>query len=104
MNLQFLINVVDFGMDIQEAIDAPCFQILDFPSSFYPRRFSPGAMLVENRIDSAVIEKLQAMGHRTNPAGDWALGDTTALLVDPKRGMLFGAASPRREKSYALAW
>ena len=104
VNLQFLINVVDFGMDIQEAIDAPCFQILDFPSSFYPRRFSPGAMLVENRIDSAVIEKLQAMGHRTNPAGDWALGDTTALLVDPKRGMLFGAASPRREKSYALAW
>ncbi|MDA1315053.1 MAG: gamma-glutamyltransferase family protein [Acidobacteria bacterium] len=104
VNLQFLINVIDFGMDIQEAIDAPCFQILDFPSSFYPRRFSSGGMLVENRIDSTVIEKLQAMGHRTNPAGDWSLGDTTALMVDRGRGMLFGAASPRRDKSYALAW
>ena len=104
VNLQFLVNVVDFGMDIQEAIDAPYFQILDFPSSFYPRRFSPGVMRVENRIDSAVIEKLVELGHQTNPAGDWSIGDTTALMVDSKRGMLFGAASPRRDKSYALAW
>ena len=74
MNLQFLVNVVDFGMDIQEAIDAP------------------------------VVEKLMELGHQTRPAGDWSLGDTTALMVDPKRGVLFGAASPRRDKSYALAW
>lgn len=104
VNLQFLVNVVDFGMDIQEAIDAPYFQILDFPSSFYPRQFSPGGMRLEDRIDSAVFEKLQQMGHRTNRAGDWSLGDTTALMVDVKRRMLFGAASPRRDKSYALAW
>jgi len=44
------------------------------------------------------------LGHQMRPAGDWSLGDTTALMVDPKRGMLFGAASPRRDKSYALAW
>lgn len=104
VNLQFLVNVVDFGMDIQEAIDAPYFQILDFPSSFYPRPFSPGVMRLEDRIDPAVFEKLTALGHETRPAGDWSLGDTTALLVDLKRGMLFGAASPRRHKSYALAW
>jgi len=104
VNLQFLVNVVDFEMDIQEAIDAPYFQILDFPSSFYPRRFSPGVMRLEDRIDTAVIEKLAELGHQTRPAGDWSLGDTTALMVDPERGMLFGAASPRRHKSYALAW
>lgn len=104
VNLQFLVNVVDFGMDIQEAIDAPYFQILDFPSSFYPRRFSPGVIRLEDRIDAAVFGKLTELGHETSPAGDWSLGDTTALLVDLKRGMLFGAASPRRHKSYALAW
>ena len=102
--MQFLVNVVDFGMDIQEAIDAPYFQILDFPSSFYPRRFSPGVMRLEDRIDAAVADKLTELGHQTRAAGDWSLGDTTALMVDPDRGMLFGAASPRRHKSYALAW
>ena len=104
VNLQFLLNVVDFGMDIQAAIDAPLFQIFDFPSSFYPRSHLPGAMRVETRVAPEVLEELEQMGHSVRPAGDWAIGDATAVRVDPDRGMLFGAASPRRDKSYALGW
>lgn len=104
VNLQFLLNVVEFGMDIQTALDAPLMQILDFPPSFFPREIHPGVMRVESRMSAETIEGLEAMGHRVRPSGDWSIGDATALMVDHERGVLYGAAGPRRDKSYALAW
>lgn len=104
VNLQVLLNIVDFGMDIQEAVEAPIFQILDFPPSFYPRRTMPGTTTFEDRMPAGVIEALSAMGHTMRPVGQWALGDATAVRVDRKRGVLFGAAGPRRDKSYAVAY
>ena len=104
VNLQFFLNVVEFDMDIQSALDAPLIQILDFPPSFFPRNTSPGTILVETRMRGNVLQELEAMGHKVRPAGDWSIGDATALRVDRDRGVIFGAASPRRDKSYALAW
>ena len=104
VNLQFLLNVLEFGMDIQSALDAPLMQILDFPPSFFPREVQPGTMRVEGRMDAETIADLEAMGHRVLRVGEWSIGDATALLVDPERGVLYGAAGPRRDKSYALAW
>lgn len=104
VNLQVFLNVVEFGMDVQEAVEAPLFQILDFPPSFYPRDASPGMTRVETRIPEAVSEKLREMGYQIRPAGAWSIGDCTALMVDIDRGVLFGAAGPRRDKSYALGW
>jgi gamma-glutamyltranspeptidase/glutathione hydrolase len=104
VNLQVLLNVVEFGMDIQEAVDAPFFQILDFPPSFYPRRTMPGTTTYESRILEGAIEKLNEMGHTMRPVSAWALGDATAVQVDRRRGVLFGAAGPRRDKSYAVAY
>src|SRR5207302_2595420 len=48
--LQFFLNVVDFGMSSQEALDAPTFHTQHFPSSFYPRAQHPGQLVVEGRI------------------------------------------------------
>ncbi len=104
VNLQVFLNVVEFGMNIQQAVDAPLFQILDVPPSFYPRDAFPGAMRVETRIPEKVRDELTGMGYDVRPAGEWSIGDGTALLVDPDRGVMFGAAGPRRDKSYALAW
>ncbi len=104
VNLQFLLNVVEFGMDIQVALDAPLMQILDFPPSFFPREIHPGAMRIESRIPAETIRRLEEMGHRVLPAGEWSIGDATALMIDSERGVLYGAAGPRRDKSYALAW
>ena len=104
VNLQFLLNVVDFGMDIQEAIDAPYFLIYDFPSSFQGHESRPGLLRIENRVPAEVFTALQEMGHNARRSGSWSAGDATALMVDSARGVLFGAASPRRDKSYALAW
>jgi gamma-glutamyltranspeptidase/glutathione hydrolase len=104
VNLQVFLNVVEFGMDIQQAVEAPLFQILDFPPSFYPREASPGTTRVEGRIPEEVTAELVKMGYEIRPAGPWSIGDGTAVMVDPNRGVLFGAAGPRRDKSYALGW
>jgi len=104
VNLQVFLNIVEFGMDIQQAVEAPVFQILDFPPSFYPRQGSPGAMRIETRIPEEITGKLREMGYQVRPAGAWSIGDGTAVMVDQDRGVLFGAAGPRRDKSYALAW
>lgn len=104
VNLQFLLNVMEFGMDIQSALDAPLMQILDFPPSFFPREVQPGTMRIESRMDAETIADLEALGHTVLPAGEWSIGDATALRVDRERGVLYGAAGPRRDKSYALAW
>ncbi len=104
VNLQFLLNVVEFGMDIQVALDEPLMQILDFPPSFFPREIHPGVMRVEARMPSGTVAELEAMGHQVRSAGDWSIGDATALMIDSARGVLYGAAGPRRDKSYALAW
>lgn len=104
VNLQVLLNVVEFGMNLQEAVEAPLFQIFDFPSSFYPREARPGTMRVESRVRPGVVEALEDLGHKVRSAGEWSIGDATALQADPRRGVFFGAAGPRRDKSYALAW
>ena len=104
VNLQFLLNVLEFGMDIQSALDAPLIQILDFPPSFFPRQTQPGVMRVESRMAQGTVDALAAMGHTVLNAGPWSIGDATALMLDRRRGVLYGAAGPRRDKSYALAW
>jgi gamma-glutamyltranspeptidase/glutathione hydrolase len=61
--LQFFLNYVDFGMNIQEALDAPSVHSLHFPSSFYPREAYPARMVAENRIAPEVIAELKRRGH-----------------------------------------
>ncbi len=104
VNLQFFLNVVEFGLDLQEAIDAPNFQIAHFPSSFFPRKASPGEIGFEGRFLKPTLEELARRGHIVKVEGDWSGGDETAILYDAARRVMFGAASPRREKSYALGW
>jgi len=103
-NLQVLLNVVEFDMDLQEAIEAPLFQILDFPPSFYPRRSRPGAMMVEERVPVETVDALAAMGVEVRRVRPWSIGDVTAAGIDLERGIVFGAAGPRRNKSWAVAW
>ena len=52
--LQFFLNHVEFGMDLQEAIDAPTVHTSHFRNSFYPRGARPGVMAAEGRISEAV--------------------------------------------------
>lgn len=107
--LQFFLNVVDFGMDVQDAIEAPRFSTAHFPTSFYPHDAVPGLVRVEDRISEAVRDELHARGHtlQVNPA--WTEGDVLGIRVDAEHGILRGGADLRGEQSkrmpsHVCAW
>src|SRR3954470_15736750 len=102
--LQFFLNVVDFRMSLQEALDAPTFHTQHFPSSFYPRAQHPGQLVIEGRIPEAVRAELRRRGHDVVVAGDWANGRVLGIRFDAARGLIFGGASPRGETGYAIGW
>ena len=100
--LQFFLNVVDFGMGLQEAVDAPTFHSMHFPSSFYPRAAYPKRLVMEGRIPEETRTELAARGHEIVVGGDWAHGQVTGVRFDPDTGVIEGAASPRTMVPYAV--
>jgi gamma-glutamyltranspeptidase/glutathione hydrolase len=102
--LQFFLNYVDFGMNIQAALDAPAVDSLHFPSSFYPRNAEPGVMEVENRIAPEVIAELERRGHRVSVVDGWVMGKCMGIRFDRERGVILGGASPRGSIGYAIGW
>ena len=108
-SLQFFLNVVDFGMPLQEAIEAPKFSSRHFPSSIYPHTAEPGLLRVEGRIPYDVQRALQARGHTIALQPDWIEGYVVGVQVDTERGVVYGGADPRGELStllpaYAIGW
>jgi gamma-glutamyltranspeptidase/glutathione hydrolase len=101
--LQFFLNVVEFGMDLQEAIDAPTVHTAHFPSSFYPRAAALNQMTAEGRIPAETRAALEAKGHVVHAGGDWAHGRVLAARMN-EHGVLEAAASPRARMSYAIGW
>ncbi len=98
--LAFFLAHVVFDLDLQAAIDAPCFHTNHFPSSFYPRAAEPGVVEVEARIGEKTIRELRERGHDVRVAGDWSLGRVSAAGRDD--GVLKAAANPRGMQGYAV--
>ncbi len=99
--LAFLLAVVDHGLGLQAAIDAPAFYSEHLIGSFDPRPFVAGVMRVEARIDPAVIRDLERRGHRVTVDGAWSLGALCAVGRDPATGLLRGASNPRDGQGFA---
>lgn len=89
------------GMTIQQAIDAPAFHTTSMPGSFWPRTWTPGGAVVEDRLGDDVIAGLQARGHTVTRAGDWALGRLSCVARDAQTGVLSAGANPRGAQGYA---
>lgn len=107
--LQFFLNVVDFGMEVQDAIEAPRFSTAHFPSSFYPHNAVSGLLRVEGRVPDSVRQELAARGHKVEVKEDWSEGDVLGICVDLDHGIVRGGADPRGEQSkrmpsYAMVW
>jgi gamma-glutamyltranspeptidase / glutathione hydrolase len=98
--LGFFLNHVLFGMNLQEAIDAPAFHSEHFPSSFYPRQSAPRALAIESRAGEGVIAALRAKGHQVDVRPPWSLGRVSA--VARSGGFLYAAANPRGMQGYAV--
>jgi gamma-glutamyltranspeptidase/glutathione hydrolase len=101
--LQFFLNVVDFGMSVQEAIDAPNMHITHFPSSFYPRDAYPKTVEAEDRIALETLNALRAMGHIVNEVDGWSNGKVMGIRINDAKTLEAGA-SPRGEIAQAMAW
>jgi gamma-glutamyltranspeptidase/glutathione hydrolase len=90
---QMLLNVVEFGMAIQEAIEAPRVRV-----------YRDRLVDVEGRIPPETREGLAGRGHQVNVIEDWSwvVGGGQGIVRDPESGALQGGADPRRD-GYALA-
>ncbi len=101
--IQTLINMVDFGLNLQQAIEAPRWTTTSFPASTFPHRMNPGAMTIESRIPEPVRNELLRRGHRLSIAGPWSLNSSGGIHIDWAQGVIDAAADPR-VFSTALAW
>ena len=101
--MQTLINMVDFGMNIQQAIEAPRWSSRGFPASPFPHTMYPGDMAVESRIPEATREALIGKGHKLRVSPPWSLGSNGGIVIDTNTGVLSAGADPRVD-AYAWAW
>jgi gamma-glutamyltranspeptidase/glutathione hydrolase len=102
--LQVLLNIIEFGMNPQEAVEAPRFDTQHYVSSFDNHEFLAGVLNVESRIPAEVISQLNARGHKIKTQSAWGTGSSpTVIMYDVKSGVISGGADPRRGR-YAVAW
>ncbi|KQR43880.1 transferase [Frigoribacterium sp. Leaf164] len=99
--LLWLLRTLVGGWSPQQAIDAPALHTTAFPGSFWPRTWTPGGVVVEDRLGDDVIAELERRGHVVTRAGDWSLGRLSSVTRDPATGVLGAAANPRGAQAYA---
>jgi gamma-glutamyltranspeptidase/glutathione hydrolase len=100
--LQFFLNVVEFGMNVQEAAEAANIESLQMHSSFDDHRSEPGRIVVRSDVPPWVRADLTSMGYRVDRLLRTS-GPITAIFIDQERGALQGAASDHGE-DYGIAW
>jgi gamma-glutamyltranspeptidase/glutathione hydrolase len=89
-HVQVLVNLIDFGMDVQQAGEAPRF------------RHAGEEVLLESAFGPAVRSGLTALGHHVASAVD-AWGGYQGILIHPATGVLMGGSDPRKD-GLALGW
>lgn len=101
----FFLRHAVFGMNLQEAIDAPSWHVDHFPGSFWPRTPTLNRISVESRFPAAAIDALRAAGHTVKVGADWSEGRISACTREPEAGgglLLRAGANPRGMQGYAL--
>ena len=100
--VQFLLNVVEWEMDVQEAVEAPNINSFQMRSSFGVHDSDPGRILVQEDTPPWVVRDLRRMGYRVGTA-ERTSGPITAIWFDWEHGTLWGGASDHGE-DYGIAW
>ena len=99
---QMLVNLIDFKLPVQQAIEAPRFA-LDADPNFY----KPGAAIevsIESRMPQATLDALKAMGHKLRVLSGWgSIGHMQTIRIDPVTGTITAGGDPRRT-GYAMGY
>jgi gamma-glutamyltranspeptidase / glutathione hydrolase len=99
--LQVLLNLEHFGMELQQAINAPRFSTWSFPNSFAPFEYLPGRVMVEDRFPEETLAELARRGH---DVGRWppftrAAAAVEAIVHNARTGFHEAGADPRQPAS-----
>jgi gamma-glutamyltranspeptidase/glutathione hydrolase len=95
-NLQLLTALIDGGLDVQAATEAPRWSL--WPGTDPADRPNPYELRVETRLGEAALADLTARGHRLKPTGAWGGSGAAQIIArDPTTGVLAGGSDPRVE-------
>ncbi|MCO5351542.1 MAG: gamma-glutamyltransferase family protein [Bryobacteraceae bacterium] len=95
--LQVLLNLIEFGMGPQAAVEAPRFQTEHYYGSFAFHEFGPGRVALESRLPAGTIERMLELGHRVTTRGPWS-NTSAPVAIRWEGGVLDGGADPRRSR------
>jgi gamma-glutamyltranspeptidase/glutathione hydrolase len=101
--LQLLLNVVEFGMNAQGAVEAPRFQTRHLVSSFDNHAMNPGDLLLDERINEKTSAELVRRGHKVGTRGRYSSGAAPVMIRITENGVLEAGADPYGYRS-ARAW
>ncbi len=101
--LQVLLNVIEFHMGTEAAIEFPRFQTRHLVASFDNHAMNPGNLVLDERIPHAVAEQLVARKHKVEVASRWNSGAAPVLIRVTQGGVIEAAADPYTYRS-ARAW
>ena len=100
--LQFFLNVAEFGMNVQQALEQPYFVTNAYHESWHPHRAGK-RLSVSQRIAGEVREELARRGHQVATHNAMGVGSVKAILWDVNRSVLMGGAAPATD-SYVIGW
>ena len=100
--LQFFLNVVEFGMPVQRALEQPSVISNSFRDSYSPHAVL-GKLLTPAMLPQAVRDALAAKGHKLDIRDVKGVGSVKGIMIDPRTGVLHGGVSPTGD-SYVMAW
>ena len=100
--LQFFLNVVEFGMNVQQATEAPNINSYQMRSSFGGHESRPGRILVNAAMPDSVRQQLQRMGYVLE-VQRLTSGPINAVFIDREHGTFWGGSSNYGE-DYGIAW
>jgi gamma-glutamyltranspeptidase/glutathione hydrolase len=100
--LQFFLNVVEFGMNVQQATEAANFNSYQMRSSFDDHRSEPGRLTLNEQVPAWVRAELGDMGYRLE-YNRLTSGPINAIFFDRKHGTFWGGSSNHGE-DYGIAW
>jgi gamma-glutamyltranspeptidase/glutathione hydrolase len=90
--IQILLNVIEFGMNAEMALEAPRFQTRHLVSSFDNHAMNRGDLLLDDRIAAGTYTELTNRGHRTGLNSRWSSGAAPVMIrVLPNKVLEAGA-------------